>query len=437
MSIGVLKHRIIDLYRGTNVVRDFKNIRSEVALGPEFLNRFQKQRLAQLLLHSRQHVRFYRNFLSNVRIDDITNHPFEVHQTLPYITKEDIINNTNEFVSEISVRSITNNTGGSTGDPLTYQVDFKCVSRTRAFDLYWWNQAFGYRFGDRVLTIGGSSIGNSKSLQLKIYNYLQSKSFLEGGNISAEALEKNVQIICNGKYDVIYAYPSALMLYVESAKARGMKFRGRLKGIATTSENLTSAIRLSIEAFFGAKVFDVYGARDGGIVADECKLQTGLHYNFQDCYVEEFSESEEQLVPELVLTNLKSYSQPMIRYRVGDLGRVSGVPCKCGNPLPRIVDFSGRTRDLLALANGRIIHGSLFNKIVSSFPAIKQYQTIYDHNTLKFIMVVAPGLSSDEEKQFNSKVQDLTGVEEIIIDYSGSFEYTDAGKLKTVVTKKG
>lgn len=433
--LGKIKHQIIDLYRGTHVVDDYRQIKNEVNKGWDHLQQLQQAKLVELLLHVKQHVPYYAALLHKTSEAEINRHPYEILKGLPIISKEDFLSDTVNFKSVKPPAHVPNHTGGSTGSPLTYLVDINCVSRTRAFDLYWWNQAFGYSFGDKVLTIGGSSIGNSKNMQLKIYNYLQSKKFLEGGNISAEILDKNTSLICKGNYDIIYAYPSALMLYVETAKAKKMHFNGKLKGITTTSENLTTAVRLSIEDFFNAPVYDVYGARDGGIVADECRNKSGLHYNFQDCYVEEFYESNSNDVPELVLTNLISYAQPMIRYRVGDLGRLSGETCSCGNPLPRIIDFSGRTRDLLTLTNGRVIHGSLFNKIVSYYPNIKQFQTIYSQNQLKFIMTVSSSLAEEKEIEFISKIKDLTGVKEILIDYSGNFEYTEAGKLKTVLTK--
>lgn len=434
--LGLLKYKLIDLYRYTDVVNDYNEIKLEVNKGIDYLHELQKRKLSALLIHAKQFVPFYSDRMNKISFDEINLSPYELLKSLPYITKDDFTDNPSAFISTNPPRNILNKTGGSTGIPLTYLVDLKCISRTKAFDLYWWNQAFGYKFGDNVLTIGGSSIGGSQHLKLKVYNYLQSRSFLEGGNISVETLEKNVELICKGRFDVIYAYPSALLVYVEKAKAMNLKFVGRLKGIATTSENLTSTVRSTLESFFKAPVYDVYGARDGGIVADECTQKCGLHYNFQDCYVEELYESKDITVPELILTNLNSYSQPMIRYKVGDLGKITDSPCNCGNPLPRIVEFSGRIRDILLLSNGRTIHGALFNKIVSYFPKIKQFQTVYNQSSLRFNMIVTPDFSIEEEKRFRSMVEDVTGIKDILLDFSGNFEYTEAGKLKTVLTKK-
>ena len=52
------------------------------------------------------------------------------------------------------------------------------------------------------------------------------------------------------------------------------------------------------------------------------------------------------------------------------------------------------------------------------------------------VLLVSPVFTKDEEIKFKDKVLELTGLEDVILDMSGAFEYTEAGKLKTIITKE-
>jgi phenylacetate-CoA ligase len=46
---------------------------------------------------------------------------------------------------------------------------------------------------------------------------------------------------------------------------------------------------------------------------------------------------------------------PILRYRVGDRGAMLDDACSCGQSGPRLVEFAGRTLDLLVARDGRLV----------------------------------------------------------------------------------
>src|SRR5262249_60986431 len=62
---------------------------------------------------------------------------------------------------------------------------------------------------------------------------------------------------------------------------------------------------------------------------------------------------------ELLLTDLFNWSQPVIRYRVGDVAGPAPVKCACGRALPLLGAIEGRAGDFITLPDGRVINGLL------------------------------------------------------------------------------
>ena len=50
---------------------------------------------------------------------------------------------------------------------------------------------------------------------------------------------------------------------------------------------------------------------------------------------------------------------PLIRYRIGDLGRVENEPCACGLHSPRLFDIRGREADIIWRPDGSGISGTM------------------------------------------------------------------------------
>lgn len=102
-----------------------------------------------------------------------------------------------------------------------------------------------------------------------------------------------------------------------------------------------------------------------------------------------------------IVTDLWRTTQPIIRYRLGDLLRLDGQPCPCGSPFRVIEAIEGRMADLLyftahtrgAAPSTRtpLFPATIRQLILDSSPAIRDYQVVQSHDDqFQIDLVVEP-----------------------------------------------
>ncbi len=362
---------IIDKIRGTDILTKYDDllVKGELNL---LQGKSTSQRIADLLNNLKEHNAYYKPQLTKFTKAQIDNNPLEVLNSLPLMNKQLINDNYKKIYSPIKNRPTQmKKTGGSTGSPFYYYVDKEHLSWFWAYIYYYWNRFTGYVPGDPFITIAGNSLRTTnKRIAESIYHRLQHNYFITG-----DIIDKNIDInfAKTNKAILLYGYPSSILNMIKT-KPELLKNVNHLKAIFTTSEQLTPQIRRSMQEAFNVPVYDMYGANDGGILTCECQEHNGYHINVHNCYVESFE--NEYGMTELLLTNLNSYGFPLVRYRVGDLGRISNEPCTCGLDTPKVIELKGRTRDLIKLPGGKSVHGSFFNNVFYRHPVIDGYKIV-------------------------------------------------------------
>ena len=304
-------YSVIDLLRSTTVVKEYKTIKKEIAKGYDFLEGSKQTKLSTLLTMAAKHP-FYKELVLGFDEKTIQTDPLKVLQSLPYVSKQEIAQNKNWFTDIDNTQKYESRfTGGSTGSPFKYHLSKYSISRITAFNYFLWHHFLGYNIGDKILTIGGDSLGQIPTMKTKLYNFLQRKCFIPGDIIGEGVLLEGLKLMFEVNYDVIYAYASSLEYFVDEAIKRNIKFKNKLKGVITVSEMLSDNTRAKFEAFFKCNVLNCYGARDGGVMGGEFKsIDNGFYHNFYDCIVESKVVDEQLGKSELILTNLGNYSLP-------------------------------------------------------------------------------------------------------------------------------
>jgi phenylacetate-CoA ligase len=368
MIIGLI---IIDKLRGTNILEHYRAFK-QLPDDSGFIEKQQKINLSTFLLTIRDRNAFYHPLLHAFKPAEISEDPVRVLSSLPVMDKAFINENFDLLFTPIKgIPYQQKKTGGSTGNPFRFYVDKAHLSGMWALNYYFWHQYSGYNPGDPFVTIAGTSLRtDNHRFAENTYHNLQNNYFVKG-----DIIEKNFTPDAGKlkKAVLIYGYPSSIYSILKM-KPDFPRYFEQLKAIFTTSEQLQPGVRQAIEKAFNRPVFDIYGANDGGILGCECKVHQGYHFNFNHCYVETIAHTSG--MNELLLTNMKSLTQPFIRYKVGDVGSIINTQCGCGSFWPRITELQGRTRDMIYLPDGSTIHGSLFNKIFYSLPEIESYRII-------------------------------------------------------------
>jgi phenylacetate-CoA ligase len=156
------------------------------------------------------------------------------------------------------------------------------------------------------------------------------------------------------------------------------KFRIRPKVVVTGAEQLIPQVRASLMRTYQCPVFDSYGLQEVGPFACECAARSGLHVEDDGVIVEivrDGKRAPQSESGEVVVTDLCNWTMPILRYRTGDIARMTYEPCECGLAYPRLVLIEGRTTDLFVTPGGETIHPySLLGRLGSL--ELAQYQLV-------------------------------------------------------------
>lgn len=128
-----------------------------------------------------------------------------------------------------------------------------------------------------------------------------------------------------------------------------------------SGSGVSLALVRAVEEGLGCEVFQHYGLTEGGLAgAVECAAHTGCHSKELDWFLEIVDADGRRIATpgldgedeggawsahgEIVMTTLNRRAMPLIRYRTGDAGRLSALPCACGSSLLRL-EVTGRIGD--------------------------------------------------------------------------------------------
>lgn len=153
-----------------------------------------------------------------------------------------------------------------------------------------------------------------------------------------------VAIINDRRINVLAGPPSLLRMVSERADL----IRASLKAIISYAEVLDSKTDALIKQRFQAPVIQIYQCSEG-FIASTCRCGN-LHLNEDTILVEvEDIRGDESPVKNAILTDLYRTTQPIIRYRLGDLLEFDPEPCHCGSCFRRIKVIHGRSDDIFYL----------------------------------------------------------------------------------------
>jgi phenylacetate-CoA ligase len=400
-----------DFFRGTQRRKYGKALEQSQWLSREEILDNQNESLRALVKHAYDSVPYYRRvFMENgVSPDDIREQ--KDLTKLPVLTKRDILKHKEEMVSTaISKEKLIEYMSGGTGDQITFYVTKEQLSWELAaeYRAYGWGD---YRLGDRCLLFWGSpiDIARHEALLKRTTSWIERIKVVNTYIISDEAMEKHVKTMREFNPEIIKGYASSVYMMAKHLKEKGIDDI-RPRSIITSAEMLFPHYRSEIEDAFGCKVFDYYGSREIGALAAECEEHDGFHINAENLLLEfvrdneVVSENESGLV---LVTSLRNYGMPFIRYEIGDVGTPSSRLCDCGRGLPIIDSLEGRSSQFMAVRDkksGKIVPVStaapgIIGNLLMYVP-VNSYRVIQESLDRIVIKVVAGAEYSQKDTDF-------------------------------------
>ena len=182
-------------------------------------------------------------------------------------------------------------------------------------------------------------------------------------NLTEERLVEIYHEIMKFETVWIMTQPSLVILLCDIREKYQLPEISTIRYIELTGEMLFPQLREKIQRNFSADIVNHYGSMEVNSIAIEEK--DGMMYVSENVYAEVIDEKG-QVLPEgeegdICITTLDNYCMPMIRYRVGDKGRIRHV-----NGRQVLELTTGRINDYVYLENGEKANSYIFVRAVDN-----------------------------------------------------------------------
>ena len=348
-------------------------------LDPMALQQLEARKRADLIGHAAAHVPYWTEQLQRLGIEPGATADPDVFARLPVTTKAVIRERLDDLVSNdlAGNRLDPNSTSGSTGQPLRFFTDLrsKAYRKASTVRLRRW---IGVEQGEIVAHIWGSPIDQARAeaWRGRLHGWVTREVFLSAYQLTDDDMARYAEIIRARGAGLVVGYPSVMSAFGRFCADRGMGFP-KLKSVICSAETLYSDQRQTIEETLGVTVFNRYGCREVGDIAQERPGVNGLVVNSDRLYVEVVDDSGRPCPPGqtggLLITDLDNYGMPLIRYRIGDSASWSD---ETAGGFPVLAAVDGRSLDVVRTRDGRRIGGTFWTIVLREKPGFEQFQVI-------------------------------------------------------------
>lgn len=419
--------------------RFYRELLRNQELEPAALAEVQRTRAIAIAEFARRQTVFYAKHFADAGIDPSRALTPDDWTRLPLLNRTMLKEHADEVTSSEATQrnSRTALTGGSTGEPLKAQHDARVPTLTLAWRMYTW---WGVQPWDNLARIGRWGFGRFDTLKNDISWWPSKQRYMDAGLMSPATMRQFHAELVKTRPVLLEGYVGSAVAFADFVEAEGLRLPS-LRAVATTAAPLDPASRARLESVFGVPVHDEYRTSEVGWLAGECGERNGLHV-FADARLVEIVGDDGRVLPagetgEIVVTDLTNRVFPIVRYRLGDRGRLLARPCACGIGLPLIAAPEGRVSDLLYTPSGR----TLGHRIMAMFgdvpEAVRQMQ-VHQHADYSITIRVVEGALVDARSHVEQRVDVLRNRIDnevpIRIEYVDSLPYTGA-KLKYVISE--
>lgn len=331
--------------------------------------------LRELVGSSRRDSPFYRKHFKNA--PEVRT--MEDFRKLPLLSKKHILAHTPPksrklFTAGIESSGIYFASGGSTGNPKYIFYDsgeYENVCRCLGLSM----EAGGLKSRDVAANLFAA--GNLWSSFLSVEKALAHTGAVSVPIGSALDMETILKYLAEFKTTVLIGLPSFLLKVAQSIQENKARYNIPVRRIFFGGEYVTPAmVKFFQKVFPGVLVKSAaYATADAGTIGFQCeKTSRGVHHLFDG---EQFMEilDPKTLKPvgpgetgEIIITPLNKRRMPIIRYRLGDLGRWCIQKCPCGRKEP-LFEILGRCDDRIHVGGAHVFINDLHNA-VSEVPGL-------------------------------------------------------------------
>jgi phenylacetate-CoA ligase len=424
-----------------NTLEMVQSIRKFDHLDGDVVENYTLDRLRKLVRHAYDTTAYYKALFDRHKISPNDIKTIDDFSKIPILTKDllrdnfDLLISTSHFPKVSKVHS-----GGTMGQSIYVLKDNYSLSFDRAVKgkcIGWYDCSIGDR-EFRFWAYPFDKVNNAKAYLIDI---LLNRRRVSPIHMSEEQARKIARQMDKFQPKVIYGWTSGLYKFAQIALEKDIRFESSsIKVVISTAEKLYDYQRGVIEKVFEKPIVDEYGCSEAGVIAFQCE-NGKKHIQIENNYLEVVNTQEHtDGLGELVVTNLNNNKMPLIRYRIGDLGRLDDTQCSCGRRTPYLSHVSGRILDYLVDSKGEIVLGGVFCYIC--FDLIDKYKSIRDFRvrqdfdgTITIYYTASSGFSHEFLQTFERLIRRHVG-DRLKIGFRERDDLSDldAGKPRYVVS---
>jgi len=401
---------------------------------------WREERLAYVLHRAATQVPYYREqWTARRRHGDKAS--WDYLENWPILEKKHVKDNPRAFVADgCNVRRMfREHTSGTTGNPLTLWWSRGTVRKLYALSearIRYWN---GVSRRDCWAMIGGQLVipVSERQPPFWVWNKGLKQLYMSSYHLAPDLMGSYLEAMSRYGVAYIYGYTSSLYALAQAVIESGRQDIRMAVAIAN-AEPVYDYQRAIIAQAFNCPVRETYGMAEIAAMASECTAGR-LHLWPEVGWVEVIQDSTslpDDVSGDLVCTGLLNADMPLIRYRTGDRGALTGwiEGCQCGRTLPVIGSVDGRIDDILYTSDGRRI-GRLDPIFKSDLP-IHEAQIIQEAlDRVRVRYVPTPAFGPRHETVIIQRLRERMGSVKVVMEPTSRVPREPNGKFRAVVCK--
>lgn len=396
--------------------------------------------LQNLLHHAATTCPYYQQEWAALGLDPAQVSSLADFRRWPLITRETIRANRLTMRTDLPLLRMTKSTGGSSGEPLQFDLNHDSNDRRVAQMWRGYNWAGGGP-GSRQLYVWGTAVGKLptwKRWKTWLHQRFDHQLLLSCFEFTTEKMREHWRSWKQYRPEVVVAYTNPLYEFARFLEAESLTVPAP-RSIIVGAEKLHSFQRETMERVFQAPVFETYGSREFMLIGAECNQHTGLHLSIDNLLIEVLDDDGEPTPPgvegNVVITDLFNYGMPFVRYVNGDRAIAGFGMCPCGRGLPLLKQVVGRQLDTLETPDGRQVPGEFFPHLLKEFPSVRRFQVRQaSPERITIQLVTEGGFTLADREYLLTEVRKCAGdAVAIDIEFVSDIPLTKAGKLRVVV----
>ncbi len=403
--------------------------------------KYQTVELRKLLVHAFSTVPFYQDLYKShgFSLQDFKKFELEDLQKLPYLEKEDLRKyGTTTLLSTKRNKGKFYGSSGSTGTPTQiyfsrkFHQTWSALYETRARN---WA---GVNYKSPRSMIGGRRVLPTATSSPPFYriNKAESQFYFSAYHISDANASDYIVGLQKSKAAYLVGYATSIYLLAQSIHKQQL-LAPKFKAVLTSSEKLTSNMRMLIEKVFKCKVYDAYSGMEAcGLISENSEGE--LLFSPDSGVMEVLDDKGKSAKPgdtgEVIATGFLNYDQPLIRYRIGDYVKISkNQETLKGIKMLKIEEIEGRTEDVIVSSDGRKM--VRFHSIFIGIQSIIMTQLIQKSiHAITIKLVVDSSYKTKNEEIMAERIKNQLGQISVEFEYVEAIEKANNGKYKAVIS---